>query len=417
MIASQAVGGTVLAASAGDVPLAFIGIGAVLLVLAGLAAAADRVALTAIPLYLVVGLFVGEGGVVPLDIDQDLVELAAEIGVLLLLLTLGLEYTPHELAAGMRTTLVPGLLDAVGGFVPGLVVGLVLGWDPIVAVLLGGVCWISSSGVVSKVLADLGRLGNRETPSVLNLLVFEDLAMAIYLPVVAAVLAGSDLSSTVLTVLVALAAVAAIFFGSMRFGEGLSRMLARGSDEALLLATFGLTLLVAGIAHRLQVSAAIGAFLVGLSLSEPVRSRAASLVAPLRDLFAAAFFLFFAYQIEPASLPGVLGWAVLLVVVTSATKLAVAWYAAAREGIGVPGRVRAGTVLLARGEFSIVIAALAVGRPEAAELGALAAAYVLITAVVGPLATRNADRFAMRYATSARTTLPKSLRGSASTKA
>ncbi len=382
----------VLAASGSDVPLSFVGLGLVLAVLAVLAAVADRLALSVIPLYLLAGLVVGEGGVVPLDIDTGLVETAAEIGVLLLLLTLGLEYTPRELATGMRTTAVPGLLDAVGGFVPGFGVGLLLGWEVEVALLLGGVCWISSSGVVSKVLADLNRMGNRETPSILNLLVFEDLAMAMYLPLVAAVLTGGRFSATVVSVAVALGAVGAIFLLSLRYGERFSRLLAPASDEVLVLATIGLTLLVGGLAHRLQVSAAIGAFLVGLALSDPVRARAAALVGPLRDLFAAAFFLFFAYRIDPATLPGVAGWAVVLVVLTSVTKFATAWLAAARDGVAVPGRVRAGTVLLARGEFSIVIAALGASRPDGAELGALAAAYVLMTAILGPLATRQAHQ-------------------------
>ena len=83
-----------------------------------------------------------------------------------------------------------------------------LGWEPAAAALLGGVSWVSSSGVVSKVLADLDRLGNRETPAVLNLLVIEDLAMAVYLPVVGALIAGSDAVDTVVTVAIALVAVA-----------------------------------------------------------------------------------------------------------------------------------------------------------------------------------------------------------------
>lgn len=383
-----------VAASSGDVPLAFVGMGAVLVALALLAAASDRLALSPIPLYLIAGLAVGEGGIIQFDIDAELVETASEIGVLLLLLMLGLEYSPRELATGMRTTSVPGLLDALGGFVPGFVVGLVLGWDVEVAVLLGGVCWISSSGVVSKVLADLDRLGNRETPSVLNLLVFEDLAMAVYLPFAAALLTGGTLLATGATVTVALGAVAIIFFLSLQFGERFSRALAPASDEVLLLATFGLTLLVGGVAHRFQVSAAIGAFLVGLAFSDPVRERAAALLSPLRDLFAAAFFLFFAYQIDPGDLPAVAGWALLLVVVTSSTKLAVAWMGAKRDGVAVPGRIRAGTVLLARGEFSIVIAALGAGTADGAELGALAAAYVLMTAILGPVVTKQADGIA-----------------------
>lgn len=389
----------VLGASASDVPLAFVGMGVVLLVLAGLAALADRFSLTAIPFFLVAGLLMGEGGVAQVNIDSDLVETAAEIGVLLLLLTLGLEYTPRELASGMRSTWLPGLADAVGGFVPGFVVGLLLGWEILAAVLLGGVCWISSSGVVSKVLADMGRLGNRETPTVLNLLVFEDLAMAAYLPLVGAALTGGSLGETASTVAVALAAVGVIFLLSYRFGDQFSRLMAPASNEALLLATFGLTLLVGGLAHRLQVSAAIGAFLVGLAFSGPVQERASGLIAPLRDLFAAAFFVFFAFQIDPSTLPSVAGWALLLLVVTGLTKFAVGWYAARRDGVGGPGRVRAGTVLVARGEFSIVIAALGVGLADGAELGALAAAYVLATAVLGPVATKHASWISNRLVT------------------
>lgn len=383
-----------LAASTGTVPTAFVGLGVVLLVLAVLAALADRLSLTAIPLFLVAGLAVGDGGLVHLDIDTDLVATASEIGVLLLLLTLGLEYTPRELATGMRATWVPGIADAVVGFGPGLAIGLVMGWEVKAAILLGGVCWVSSSGVVAKVLADLGRLGNRETPSVLNLLVFEDLAMAVYLPVIAALLTDGSVAATLATVAVALGAVGGIFLLTLRFGDRLSRALTSMSDEALLLATLGLTLLVGGIAFRLQVSAAIGAFLVGLALSGPVQHRAAQLVAPLRDLFAAAFFVFFAYQVDPSDLPAIAGWATLLALVTGASKVAVGWYAAARDGIAVLGRLRAGTVLVARGEFSIVIAALGASLADGEQLGSLAAGYVLLTAIVGPIATRHSDRVA-----------------------
>ena len=271
-------------------------------------------------------------------------------------------------------------------------VGLILGWEPAAAVLLGGVCWVSSSGVVSKVLADLGRLGNRETPAVLNLLVIEDLAMAIYLPVIGAVIAGRGAGDTVETIAIALAVVAVFLIGAMKWGHRLSRALSPSSDEALLLAVFGLTLLVGGLAQKVQVSAAIGAFLVGLALSGPVQSRAAAVVGPLRDLFAATFFLFFSFSIDPSDLVGVLGPAAALGILGVVGKLVAGWVAARPLASGAPGRLRAGTVLIARGEFSIVIAALGATTADGAELGALAAAYVLITAIVGPLATKYADR-------------------------
>jgi CPA2 family monovalent cation:H+ antiporter-2 len=378
----------VLAASSQETALAFIEIGVLTLVLSVLARVAQRVGITAIPLYLLGGLVAGEGGLVSLDVSEDFIALAAEIGVLLLLLTLGLEYSAAELRTGLRTGLGIGAFDAVANFVPGFVLGLALGWEATAAVLLGGVTWISSSGLVAKVLGDLGRMGNRETPAVLNLLVLEDLAMAIFLPVVAALVVGRSAGATAVTVAIALLAVGAILFAAIRWGGVLSHHLGRGSDEALLLGLFGVTLLVAGLAQRLQVSAAIGAFLVGIALSGPVQERAAAVITPLRDLFAAAFFVFFSFQIDPSTLPGVALPAVLLAVVTAVSKVATGWRAARRIGVAIPGRMRAGTVLVARGEFSIVIAALGVGLVDGGELGALAAAYVLITATLGPLATK-----------------------------
>ncbi|HWC10878.1 MAG TPA: cation:proton antiporter, partial [Acidimicrobiales bacterium] len=319
-------------AAAGNTALVFIEVGAVALLLSLLARLAGQLGITAIPLYLLAGLAVGEGGIAPLDVSADFIALAAEIGVLLLLLTLGLEYTADELRYGLRSGLVPGAADAVVNFAPGLAAGLLLGWDATTAVLLGGVCWVSSSGVVAKVLHDLDRLGNRETPAVLNLLVLEDLAMAVYLPVVAALIAGEGAAETVATVALALAAVAAILTVAIRWGHRLSAVLSGGSDEALLLAVFGLTLLVGGLAQQVDVSAAIGAFLVGLALSGPVQARAGTLVGPLRDLFAATFFLFFSFQIDPESLVDVAGPAVVLVLVTGAGKLLSGWVAARSLG-------------------------------------------------------------------------------------
>jgi CPA2 family monovalent cation:H+ antiporter-2 len=390
----------IVAAASPDAAVAFLEIGAVALVLAILARFAGRLGITAIPFYLLAGLAVGEGGIAPLDVSESFISLVAEIGVLLLLLTLGLEYSGEELRYGLRTGLGVGAVDAVANFVPGFAVGLLLGWSIPAAVLLGGVSWVSSSGIVAKVLADLDRLGNRETPAVLNLLVIEDLAMAVFLPVAAALALNRDADETVVTVLVAVAAVAVILVLALRLGGRLSALLEGGSDEALLLAVFGLTLVVGGLAQQLDVSAAIGAFLVGLALSGPVQQRAGALVGPLRDLFAAVFFLFFSFQIDPSDLLGALAPAALLAAVGIGTKVLTGWYAAGRLGVGKAGRLRAGTTLAARGEFSIVIASLGVVLPDGVELGAVAAAFVLITALVAPIAARVSDAVAPPRSTS-----------------
>jgi CPA2 family monovalent cation:H+ antiporter-2 len=380
-----------LAATGAEAAKAFVEIGAVALVLAALARVAGRLGVTTIPFYLLAGLAVGKGGIAPLDVSADFIQLVAEIGVLLLLLTLGLEYTADELRSGLRTGLVPGLTDAIANFTPGFAAGLLLGWDITAAVLLGGVCWVSSSGIVAKVLSDLDRLANRETPSILNLLVIEDLAMAVYLPVAAALVAGQGLGETVTTVAVAVGAVVVILFAALRFGRHLSALLEGGSDEALLLAVFGLTLLVGGLAQEFEVSAAIGAFLVGLALSGPVQHRAGNLVGPLRDLFAAVFFLFFSFQIKPGDLLAALLPAAGLAIAAGGGKLLTGWVAAGRAGVARAGRLRAGSALIARGEFSIVIASLGAGLADGPDLGALAAAFVLVTAITGPLAARALD--------------------------
>jgi CPA2 family monovalent cation:H+ antiporter-2 len=383
---------TILAATSGDAALVFVELGAVALVLSALARLASRLGITAIPLYLIAGLAVGEGGVAPLDVSGDFISLMADIGVLLLLLALGLQYTGDELRYGLRTGAMPGLVDAALNFTPGFAAGLALGWGTTAALLLGGVTWVSSSGVVAKVLEDLDRLGNRETPAVLNLLVIEDLAMAAYLPVAAALVTDRTFEDTALTVAVALSAVGFILAIALRWGTRLSVVLARGTDEALLLAVFGLTLLVGGLAQQVEVSAAIGAFLVGLALSGPVQARAGPLVKPLRDLFAAVFFLFFSFGIRPASLVDALAPALALLVLGALGKLGAGWVACRGLGVGPRARLRAGGALVARGEFSIVVASLGATIPHGADLGALAAAFVLLSALAGPLVAKYADR-------------------------
>jgi monovalent cation:H+ antiporter-2, CPA2 family len=382
----------VLAAAGGDTALVFVELGAIFLGLAVLARLSDRVGLSSVPFFLLAGVAFGEGGIVDPAFSDEFIESAGDIGVVLLLLTLGLEYTGAELSVALRTGVRAGLVDVVLNFVPGLVAGYALGWSTSSALVLGGVTYVSSSGIVAKVLRDLGRLGNRETPVVLSLLVFEDFAMAIYLPVLGVVLAGTSLIAGVSAEVVALTAVALGLYLAVRHGHVVTRLLSARSDEALLLGVLGLTLLVAGAAEELQVSAAVGAFLVGVAISGSVGERTVELVGPLRDLFAATFFFLFGLQIDPGEIPPVLGAAIALAVVTGATKYWTGVWAARRAGIGPRGQRRAGSILIARGEFSIVIAGLAAAAGEGRDVTALCGAYVLLLAAATPIITRFADR-------------------------
>jgi len=384
--------------------LVLLELGLVVLGLAVVGRVADRLSLSPIPFYLVAGLGVGEGGVVQVDVSEEFIEIGAEIGVVLLLLALGVEYSAEELRSGLRQGWRAGVLDAITNFPPGFLAALALGWGVKAALVLGGVTYISSSGVIAKVLTDLGRLGNRETPAVLSVLVIEDLAMAVYLPVIAVVLAGAGVASGVVSLTVAMATVTVVLVLALRHGALLSRLLWTRSDEVLLLSVVGLTLVVAGLAQRLQVSAAVGAFLVGVALSGSVSDRVSRLVSPLRDLFAATFFFFFALQVDPGRLPGALAVAGILALVTAATKIMTGWSAAGRLGVGRRGRARAGAALVPRGEFSIVIAGLGAAAGVRSEVDAVAAAYVLLLASVGPVLTRYADVIVRKPTRSERTT-------------
>jgi monovalent cation:H+ antiporter-2, CPA2 family len=160
----------------------FVELGLTVVGLALLARLANRWGFSAIPLYLIAGLAFGKGGLAPLSLSEGFVRTGAEIGVLLLLFMLGLEYTGDELKKSLRPGLLAGLIDFALNFTPGLAAGLLLRWRPLAATLLGGVTYISSSGVIAKVLSELRRMEKPETPLVLAVLVEEDLAMAVYLP-------------------------------------------------------------------------------------------------------------------------------------------------------------------------------------------------------------------------------------------
>ncbi|WP_433270590.1 cation:proton antiporter [Actinosynnema sp. CS-041913] len=375
--------------------IALIQLGAVFFGLGLLGKMAWRIGISPIPLYLIGGLAFGQGGLIPLHGIEDFSHISSEIGVILLLLLLGLEYSAAELVTGLKKSWTAGVVDIVLNAAPGAIAALVLGWGPVGALAMAGVTYISSSGIIAKVLGDLGRLGNRETPVVLSVLVFEDLAMAVYLPILTAVLAGVSFLGGLSAVGISLAAITVVLVIALKFGRYVSALVDSPEPEVFLLKLLGAALLVAGVASQLQVSAAVGAFLLGIAISGSTAENATRMLEPLRDLFAAMFFVVFGLNTDPASIPPVLALAVALAAVTTATKVATGWWAAQRQGIGKLGRARAGAALVARGEFSIVIASLTVASGAVdGQLAALATAYVLLMAVLGPVAARIVEPLA-----------------------
>ena len=365
-------------------------LGVILAVLTVLGSAARRFALSPIPLYLLAGLALGEGGLAPIPAAGEFVRTGATIGVVLLLLTLGLEFSIGEFANSLRRHLPSAWVDVILNAVPGAVAGWLLGLSPVGTLALAGVTYISSSGVIARLLSDLHRLGNRETPAVLAILVLEDFAMAAYLPLLSVLATGGTWLQALLGMAIAVAALTVAFIASYRWGHHVGRLVAHPDDEQLLLRIMGLTLIVAALAEFVHASAAVGAFLVGLTLTGEAADRARVVLSPLRDLFAAIFFLAIGFTVNPVDLLPMLPAALALAAVTALTKVLTGQFAARREGVARPGQLRAGTALIARGEFSLVIIAL-VGT-SIPQVGAVATPYVFVLAIVGPVLARITGR-------------------------
>ena len=361
-------------------------LGLVLTALSVLGALARQASLSPIPLYLLAGVALGSGGVAQLPAAEAFIDTGAAIGVVLLLLVLGLEFTVDEFSTSLRRHLPSAGVDLVLNATPGAIAGWLLGLDTVGIVALAGATYISSSGIVARLLTDLRRLGNRETPAVLSVLVLEDLAMAVYLPILAVLASGGGFLQAVLGVAISLGAVAIAFLTSYRWGEHVGRVLAHPDAEQLLLRVLGITMVVAALAELVHASAAVGAFLVGLALTGDAAERSRLVLNPLRDLFAAACVLAIGIAVDLDALVPLLPAAFALAVVTALTKVATGWFAARVDGVSSKGRIRAGTALIARGEFSIVIISLA--GTSNADLQPLVTGYVLIVAVLGPVLTR-----------------------------
>ncbi|WP_329018905.1 cation:proton antiporter [Streptomyces sp. NBC_00690] len=362
--------------------------GGAFLAAAFLARLGGRIGLPTIPLFILAGILLGPHtpGIVLLSDPHDL-EMLSALGLVLLLFYLGLEFHLDDLKAGGRKMAIAGgvyLLLNVGA---GLGFGFALGWGTGEALVLAGVLGISSSAIVTKVLVDLGRIGNPETKPILGIIVVEDIFLALYLAALQPILSGANsLSAAVMDggkafgflLLLALAA---------RFGtKVIGRLMNTPDDELLVISFLGAAVFMAGVSEWFGVADAIGAFMVGLMLGSTTSGeRILKLVHPLRDAFGAIFFFGFGLSIDPGDLPTVL-WPVLAAVAVTLAMNVLAGLAAARIYDFGPGpAANISTTLLARGEFALILATMAAAAGLDDRLSPFIAGYVLVLAVLAPM--------------------------------
>ncbi len=371
-----------------------IEVGATFAAIAAAGAVADRLRQSVIPFYLVVGILAGPFGLglagLPHVARGAFVDVAAELGIVFLLFFLGLEFSPDRLLANWENISKAGAVDLALNAPVGLVVGLALGWSLVEAVLLAGIVYVSSSAVITKSLIDLGWIANDESEPMLGTLVFEDVAIAVYLAVVSAVVVGAGgLETAARDVGVAVGFLLALV-GVVHGGRPLfQRLLDVGSREATLLRTVAATVLIAGVALLLGVSEAVAAFFVGMGFSTTDHVvEIEDLLEPLRDVFAAVFFFWIGLGTDPRLLAGVAGVLVLLVVATGPGKLASGYLGGRIYGLDARRSARVGAGMVTRGEFSLVVATVAAagsGEVMTEVIPAVAVGYVLAMSVLGTL--------------------------------
>lgn len=362
-------------------------IGSVLVLLGVASFLASKFKFSSVPIFLGAGLFFGNGGIVELSLSDDFLNLGAQIGAILLLLLLGLEYSAGELVETVKERKSLGIMDVLINGVPGAIFGLVMGWGLVGALVLGGITYVSSSGIAAQLIKD-GRLnGLTSTKRAISVLVIEDLFLAVYLPILSALIASVALVTGLISISVALIIAGGALILAARGIHIPHAPIIMGDSATLLLTVFGAALLASGLATYIGFSGAVAAFLVGLILTGDVAIVARVRLAPLRDLFAAIFFLFFGLQTDPSDIPAVLVPAILLTFVGVMSKWLTAWWAMkdVEEEHGVR---RVASLLIPRGEFSIVIAGLAASTTFANELESLTITYVILTTVVASILIR-----------------------------
>ena len=366
------------------------------IILFGLFAAghlAPFVRLSVVPLYIIAGILLA--GYVS---HSQMVEFLSLMGVLFLLFYMGLDFSFSTFLSQWRSVFAAGTIDLVINFPAGLLLGFLLEWTLIETLFLAGIMYMSSSAVVAKSLIDLRRLANPETETILGIMVYEDLVIAFYL----AVLSGMALSGRVDGGVAVLAIVKGIGFCSLfiltaRVGKRwIERLLSQDSSELFLFLVFALVLLCSFGALAAGLSEAIGAFMLGMLISETAqKNRVHEVFLPFQQFFAALFFVSFGMQIDYRAFVEVLQTGLLFFATALVGKIAAGLLAGRWQGLSATASLNLGFALVPKGEFSIILAGVAsqVARPEI-HIEALIAFFVLLMSIVGPTLMKEANTIA-----------------------
>lgn len=353
------------------------------------------IGLPSIPVYMLVGLLASPyTGWFPLDFASAQIELIAVFGLILLLFNLGLEFDQDEFFGNAGKLIVSGGSYILVNMAAGLVFGFLVGWGTREALIIAGITATSSSAIVTKLLIELKRLTNDETPMILGVTVVEDIFIAIYLAIVGVVLSGETEVWPVIGKLAIAFTFILVMFAIARFGgRFVSRLFRTKDDELFTILFFGLAVAFGGIGELLGVTDAIGAFLIGLVLGATrFRNKIEQIAIPLRDVFGAFFFLNFGLALDATKFGSVLVPVLLAVLMTVVLNVVAGQFVAWLNGLGPQAGINAAVILQNRGEFALILATLSLSAGLNPLIQPFAGLYVLIMAVMGPILAGRSEQ-------------------------
>lgn len=313
--------------------------------------------------YLLAGMVVGPHTPIPVYADKHSTETLAELGVILLMFSLGLEFSLRRLFRSGATATSVGVIQSSVMLWLGYVTAQLFGWTVRESLYIGAAIAISSTTIIVKAFAEQGVRG-RVTDIVFGVLIVEDIIAIFLIAVLTALSTGADLSAYGLAATAGrLGAflIVMLVVGMLLIPRAVRMVVTLDRPETIVVAAIGLAFGGAWLAHYAGYSVALGAFVAGALIGESgVEKRVEHLVQPVRDLFAAVFFVAVGMLIDPALVVEHWGAVVVFTLIVIIGKIVAVSVAVFLTGQGIRLAVQSGMSLAQIGEFSFIIAGVGI---------------------------------------------------------
>ncbi|MFA5312062.1 MAG: cation:proton antiporter [Methanomassiliicoccales archaeon] len=331
------------------------------------------------------------------EVETETVNFLADLGIILLMFSIGLDFNLKRLKEIGGFAILAGSIEVAIMMIIGYEAGLVIGWDSTQSIFLGAVLSISSTAIIFRTLSESGRIGKPYADSIIGILIIEDLAAVIILTMISPLAAGqtAGLGSLFLQVIAILTFMAlSLVLGVAILPRVINRIGHDYDDEVLLLVSLGLCFSMAMVAYLIGLSVAIGAFIIGVIISESDQGeRIARKVCSIKEMFLAIFFVSIGLLIDPMlvlnNLPLVFMIS-LLFIVGKTVAVSIACTVAAKDA---RTSLTTGLGMVAMGEFSFVIARVGVDTGVVSNsFYSVVIGAAMVTMVAMPVFFNGSDR-------------------------